>query len=88
MGIDLAIDKDRLDAGSCHNHACITAGIIDQGVRPGLEAEAVDEHDIRARHGFGICRIRLVEMRVGIRSDDCGDVRQIAGHLPHHVAEN
>ena len=88
MGIDFAIDENRLDAGGCHNHACIAAGVIDQSVRPGLETEAIHEHDVRAGHGFGVCRVRLVEMRVGIGPDYCGDVRQIAGHLPDHVAEN
>ena len=88
MGVDLTLDKQWLNAPGCHDHRGVAASIVDQGVRPGLEPHAVDKDDIRLCHSLGIGRIRLIEVRIGIRSDNGCDIGKITCHLRDHVAKD
>ena len=78
----------RLHARRGDDHLALEARGFLQSLHPPLEAEAVDEQDLRGREVLGVGRRRLIDMRVAIRPDQRDDIDAVAADLLHHVAED
>jgi hypothetical protein len=79
---------DRLHALAGDGELAAIAGRLDQAVDPALEAETVDDHQTGARQRSRVARRRLIDVRVGARTDQRVHLDEVAADLLRQVAED
>ena len=70
-----------------HGLALEARGFL-QPLHPALEAEAVDEEQLRRGQRLGVGRGRAEHMGVAVGPDQRDDLDTVAADLPHHVAQD
>ena len=81
-------------AGHAHGHLAAevddlgrAAGVRDHGAHPGVEAVAVEEHELRARDGLHVRGPRLVVVRIGVGLEDLMHARRVTRDRSRPVAD-
>ena len=81
-------------AGQAHRHLRAevddgrrAARVRDHGAHPGIEAIAVQEHELRARHRLDVGRPGLVLVRIGVGLQDLVHLRRVARDRARPVAD-
>ena len=88
MRVDFAVNLQRRYAIRRDGYFGLGTGRLDQGLRPGLEAQTVDKDHLGVCHCFGVGRVGGVNVRIGVRADNGCHLGQVAGDLAHHIAED
>ena len=81
-------------AGHAHGHLAAevddlgrAARVRDHGAHPGVEAVAVEEHELRARDGLHVRGPRLVVVRIGVGLQDLMHARRVTRDRARPVAD-
>ena len=86
--IVILIHLARLDARRCHHRGALEARRRLEPLHPALEAEPVDEEDVRASQLLGVGGRGVEFVRIAVGTDELGDLDPVAADILHHVGEN
>ncbi len=66
----------------------LVAGCLRQAVHPALEAQSIDDQQLGLGDRPGICRGRLMDVRVTVRADQGSHINPVTAYLLDHIPQD